>query len=132
MKIQRKSKQRDAILYELKSRCDHPTACELYYSVKKKIPSLSLGTLYRNLGQLEEAGLIIKISDDKNDRFDGNPFPHAHFKCSKCGKVYDIKNDLTVNLNKIKTSNEIISQLNDYSIFFNGICRECEEIVNNK
>ena len=126
MEIQRKSKQRDAILNELKSRYDHPTANELYQSVKKEFPNLSLGTLYRNLGQLEEAGLIVKIADDKNDRYDGNSKPHAHFKCSYCGKVYDIKNNATVNLSYITKSNDIISQLNDYSILFYGKCKECE------
>ena len=60
MAIERKSKQRDAIISELCSRYDHPTAMELYLSVREVIPNLSLGTLYRNLSQLEENGMVLE------------------------------------------------------------------------
>ena len=122
MEIKRKSKQRDAIIAELKSRYDHPTAMELYLSVRKQIPNLSLGTLYRNLSQLEECGEIIKIPDGAQDRFDGNPAPHAHFKCNGCGKVYDINtvNDYIKNYN-----DENISQIYGYSLILFGKCRSC-------
>ncbi len=125
MAIERKSKQRDAILSELCSRCDHPTAMELYLSVRGVIPNLSLGTLYRNLSQLEESGLILRLPDGSNDRFDGNPNPHAHFKCSVCGKVYDLmsfKND------SISFSDEIISQVSSYSLIAFGKCINCTNI----
>ncbi len=122
MEIKRKSKQRDAIIAELKSRYDHPTAMELYLSVKETIPNLSLGTLYRNLSQLEECGEIIKIPDGTQDRFDGNPTPHAHFKCNGCGKVYDIStsNDYLKNYD-----DENISQIYGYSLILFGKCKSC-------
>ena len=122
MEIKRKSKQRDAIITELKSRYDHPTAMELYLAVREQIPNLSLGTLYRNLSQLEECGEIIKIPDGAQDRFDGNPAPHAHFKCNGCGKVYDINtaNDYIKNYN-----DENISQIYGYSLILFGKCKSC-------
>ena len=57
MAIERRSKQREAIIENLQSRYDHPTAMELYLSVREVIPNLSLGTLYRNLSQLEDCGI---------------------------------------------------------------------------
>jgi Fe2+ or Zn2+ uptake regulation protein len=55
----RHSKQRDAIFDNLCSRYDHPTAEDIYFSLKPKIPALSLATVYRNLSQLVEDGKII-------------------------------------------------------------------------
>ncbi len=125
MAIERKSRQRDAIYNELCSRFDHPTAMELYLSVREVIPNLSLGTLYRNLSQLEESGMILKIPDGANDRFDANVTPHAHFKCSSCGKVYDLmsfKND------SITFSDDIISEVTNYSLIAFGKCKNCNQI----
>ncbi len=125
MAIERKSKQRDAIINELCSRYDHPTAMELYLSVREIIPNLSLGTLYRNLSQLEENGMLLRIPDGATDRFDGNANPHVHFKCSICGKVYDLmsfKND------SITFSDDIIGKVNNYSLMAFGECKHCNQI----
>lgn len=124
MALERKSKQRDAIVEELKSRYDHPTAMELYLSVREKIPNLSLGTLYRNLSQLEQCGQIIKIPDGTQDRFDGNPAPHAHFKCNCCGKVYDVMN---IKNYSYDYEDENIGQIYGYSLMLFGRCKSCDE-----
>ena len=58
--MQRHSKQRDAVLANLCSRCDHPTAEDIYFSLKSSMPALSLATVYRNLAALESAGKIIR------------------------------------------------------------------------
>ena len=58
----RRSKQRDAILANLQARYDHPTAMELYLSVRQELPNLSLGTLYRNLKGLCQDGTIACLS----------------------------------------------------------------------
>ena len=56
------SKQREAILNELQNRCDHPTATQVYEGVKKVIPNISLGTVYRNLASLVESGEILSVA----------------------------------------------------------------------
>ena len=125
MAIERRSKQREAIIENLQSRYAHPTAMELYLSVREVIPNLSLGTLYRNLSQLEENGMVLRIPDGATDRFDGNVNPHVHFKCSFCGKVYDLmsfKND------SITFSDEIIGKVNNYSLMAFGECKHCNQI----
>ena len=124
MAIERKSKQRDAIVAEIKSRYDHPTAMELYLSVREKIPNLSLGTLYRNLSQLEQCGQIIKIPDGTQDRFDGNPHPHAHFKCNCCGKVYDV---MSIENYSFDCKDENVGQIYGYSLMLFGRCKGCDE-----
>ena len=85
------SKQRDAIKSFLMTRYDHPTAETVYLNVKKEFPSISLGTVYRNLSLLSEIGEIQKLSTGIGpDRFDGNPAPHYHFICNHCGSVLDL------------------------------------------
>ncbi len=122
MAIERKSKQRDAILNELRSRYDHPTAMELYLAVREKIPNLSLGTLYRNLAQLEECGEIIKIPDGTQDRFDGNTMPHTHFKCKSCGNVYDVHSQKTYSFDY---DDDSIGKIDGYTLMLFGICKQC-------
>ena len=124
MAIERKSKQREAIITNLQSRYDHPTAMELYLSVREVIPNLSLGTLYRNLSQLEENGIVLRIPDGTNDRFDGNPNPHVHFKCSDCGKVYDL---MSFENDSITFSDDIIGKVTNYSLMAFGICKHCNK-----
>ncbi len=122
MAIERKSKQRDAIIAELRSRYDHPTAMELYLAVREKIPNLSLGTLYRNLAQLEECGEIIKIPDGAQDRFDGNALPHTHFKCKACGNVYDVYSNTQ---HSFDYKDDNIGKIDGYTLMLFGICKQC-------
>lgn len=85
------SRQREAILLELRSRYDHPTASQVYDGVRKKIPNISLGTVYRNLSALTQSGDILSISvGDGHEHFDGNNGFHLHLHCRDCGKITDV------------------------------------------
>ena len=125
MAIERRSKQREAIIENLQSRYDQPTAMELYLAVREQIPNLSLGTLYRNLSQLEENGQVLRIPDGSTDRFDGNINPHAHFKCITCGNVYDL---MSFNSDSLTFSDEIIGNVVNYSLMAFGSCKHCNKI----
>ena len=74
----RRSMQREAVYANLCSRTDHPTAEEVYASLKPKMPSISLATVYRNLHTLTEQGKIQTISIDKSDHFDAKVEQHYH------------------------------------------------------
>lgn len=119
-----KSKQRDAILKVLMSTKSHPTAEWLHEEVKKEIPNISLATVYRNLGQLIDNGMAIKVQGifDK-DRYDGNANRHSHLVCSECGSVVDldISESLDRDIIRISTS----CYINDYSLTFHGLCPKC-------
>lgn len=62
------SRQREAILKDLQSRRDHPTADMVYESVRKEYPNISLGTVYRNLAFLTESGQVLKNYDTGRSR----------------------------------------------------------------
>jgi Fur family transcriptional regulator, ferric uptake regulator len=87
----RETEPRRVILQEIKNMKSHPTADELYEIVRKKVPRVSLGTIYRNLEVLCQEGLIQKIEvGGSQKRFDGHTENHYHFRCLTCGKVEDI------------------------------------------
>jgi len=124
-KTYRQSRQRNMILDLIRSTDTHPTADWLYAQLKRKIPSLSLGTVYRNLSILNEQGLVQKIAAGSTfDRFEANAIPHYHLICESCGKVEDFK------MEGYQEMNDRANQLTKFNIkrhridFF-GICQKC-------
>lgn len=121
----RYSKQREEILKVIINSDDHPTAKVIYERVRKTIPNVSLGTVYRNLGYLVDNNEIRKIQiENSNDRFDRKIVNHNHIYCEFCNKVMDFDYDLSTgavqNLEK-KTCFKII----DYNFNIKGICNNC-------
>lgn len=121
------SKQREKILDVLSNNAVHPTAEELLSFLKKENSNVGLTTLYRNLNQLAEAGLIKKIDGlETSAHYDHNTYEHYHFICEKCGRVYDVPAEVAPELNKnaqLATGFDITS----YDIVFHGICSECKK-----
>lgn len=87
----RNTPQRQLVLDELK-RCDfHPTAHQLHEATRRRLPQISLGTVYRNLELLVQMGLVRKLEAGGGEaRFDGNTDPHQHVRCVRCGRMDDL------------------------------------------
>ena len=120
------SKQREMILNCIKSNPVHPTADLIYETLKKDHPNLSLGTVYRNLNQLAEHGMIRKVAiPGYADRFDGTLEAHDHFICLTCQQVIDLSVE---NLNTIKQSLEAEYGIEILSteLSFKGVCQSCQ------
>jgi len=100
----RHSLQRDTIKNVVRSTTCHPTADWVYNEVRKLIPNISLGTIYRNLSQLSDSSLIKTIQDGPVTRYDGNVAPHHHLKCNRCNDIMDI------NINDLKLKKRIQSK----------------------
>lgn len=87
----RRTRQRQVILEELCKLYSHPTAADLYAIVRRRLPSVSLGTVYRNLELLARLGTIQKLELAGTEaRFDGNIERHDHLRCVRCGRVDDV------------------------------------------
>ena len=70
---------------------DHPTAVDVFMRVQKKLPGISLATVYNCLETLTGCGLVRAVNHDRQpSRFCANLDPHAHFFCDQCGAVYDV------------------------------------------
>ena len=122
----RNTRQRQVILEELRKRRDHPSARDLYEIVRRRLPKISLGTVYRNLELLSSCGEILKISLGSNEsRFDGNPSPHYHVRCVSCGRVDDVHEPLPPQVA------ESLESVEDYRVLgfrfeVKGICPQCQ------
>jgi len=124
-KFERFSRQREEILKILKATKSHPTAEWIYSQARKKIPRLSLGTVYRNLNNLHQKGAIRKLQlGTPFDRFDADTSPHQHFVCKKCGKIYDLFLDLEKDL-KAMAQREKKFRIEKVEVEFHGICLNC-------
>jgi Fe2+ or Zn2+ uptake regulation protein len=123
----RMTNQRQVILEEIQKINTHPTADEVYEIVRRRLPRISLGTVYRNLEILSACGLIQKIGPLSNQmRFDGITKKHYHLRCIYCGSVEDAPIDPIKNLENAiceKSNYSII----DHKLEFIGICPECRK-----
>ena len=87
----RKTKQREVIIEELLRLRSHPSADELYAVVKKRLPRISLGTVYRNLDLLSREGVVHRLEVGGSQmRFDGDLDEHQHIRCIRCGRIDDL------------------------------------------
>ncbi len=121
------SKQREAVKHYLQSHTTHPTAEMVYQDLKKTMPNISLGTVYRNLNLLVEHGDALKLNiGDGTDHFDGVTDPHYHFICKKCNRLFDLKMKRLEHIDSL-ASIEFDGEIDGHIVYFHGICSDCKE-----
>ena len=118
------SRKREAILTCLRGTTCHPTAEWVYQQLKPEYPDLSLGTVYRNLNLLADAGEILSIKTPGGSRFDRTIEPHAHIICSSCGRVIDVPLPFDTQLDT-KASEQIGWNVTSHYTIFEGLCPDC-------
>lgn len=124
----RYSKQREEILELVRNTQSHPTADWVYDQVRKTIPNVSLGTVYRNLGQLVETKAVKALKYDGMVHYDGNMVEHQHFCCQVCGNIYDIDIDVNSLLDQVVKHTR--HQVTDFQFHFVGVCNNCQHNIN--
>jgi Fur family peroxide stress response transcriptional regulator len=82
------------ILEVVRSTDSHPTAEWVHQMVRRRLPRVSLGTVYRNLRVLVAEGLVKQLPGP-HARFDGNLTDHHHFVCVVCGRLADVPDAAT-------------------------------------
>ena len=125
MKTRKHSRQREAILNKIRSTTSHPTADWIFQELREEWPSLSLGTVYRNLVLFRDEGSIISVCNvNGQERYDGNVAPHGHFVCQQCMAVIDIDMDIqpcfTIDPENIRGC-----QVERVNLTAYGACRTC-------
>ena len=90
-KGQRYTEQRAAVYRCLLGTESHPTADEVFTSVRSHIPDISLATVYKSLEALVNCELAAKLTyGDGSARYDARTDPHPHARCLECGAVLDV------------------------------------------
>ena len=118
----RYSRQREMIEEILKGRKDHPTADMVYASCREVDPTISLGTVYRNLKVLSDEGIIVTLeTEDKRLHYDGDTSRHSHFICTDCGTIVDL-------FKPAKTPSEVLEKgltVTSEKCVYYGLCSVC-------
>jgi Fur family ferric uptake transcriptional regulator len=124
-KTQRNTQQRRVIYEELGKLTSHPTAAELYAIVRKRLPKISLGTVYRNLEILVKNDIIRKIEiGGAKTRFDAERKNHHHVRCLNCGRLDDLR-DIPAKIQKGHFVHPNGYKVLECRIEFVGICPAC-------
>ena len=118
--------QRRAILRILRASTEHPEAGWIYEQVRKELPRISLGTVYRNLGQLAEMGLVVELDVGRARRWDGQVEPHDHIVCLRCGTVEDLEalGDRDRLEERVRQSSGFV--VYSHQLHFQGLCPRCQ------
>lgn len=122
----RMTAQRRVILEELRQVDSHPGAEEVFTMVRRRLPRISLATVYRNLDVLCAAGAIARIDSGSSlKRFDGNADGHYHIRCIRCDRLVDamveVQRDLEARVQD-KTDFLILG----HTLELRGICPRCQ------
>lgn len=109
----------------------HLTAEEIYDEVKKSCPEIGLATVYRTILLLEELGIISRLDlNDGCSRYEmvhsNEAHRHHHLICNICNSVSEVQDDLLDDL-EADIQNDYKFKILDHSVKFYGICRECQE-----
>jgi Fur family ferric uptake transcriptional regulator len=117
--------QRRVILEEIRSARTHPSTDELYLAVRRRLPDISMATVYRNLETLAEHGLIRRLWEvGAPRRYDGEIADHYHVVCERCGRVDDVP------LGAVNGFIDEVRRVSDYDVQgyrlgFYGLCPDC-------
>jgi Fur family peroxide stress response transcriptional regulator len=118
---------RRVVLEVVRGTDSHPTAERVHEMVRRRLPRVSLGTVYRNLRLLVEQGLVKELPGP-HARFDGNLSEHHHFTCLDCGRIVDVAGTVTEPHARALCSRvaaEAGLHVSHHRIDFYGRCAEC-------
>lgn len=123
---QRFTEQRAAVYRFLRHTDKHPSADDVFTSVRGVIPDISLATVYKSLETLVSCGLASKLTyGDGSARYDGRTEPHPHARCLSCGKVRDLPGSLDPG--SIDRLGEIPGfDVEGYRVEVVGVCTACQ------
>jgi Fe2+ or Zn2+ uptake regulation protein len=122
----RQTRQRDLVLEVVRSTMDHPTAGWVHRQARRRLPSISLATVYRNLKQLSDEGLIREIhSGGHPARFDANTGRHYHIRCLGCGRVNDLPVSVDTRIEE-QAGRAMSYQVLGHHVEVVGLCPLCQ------
>lgn len=118
----RRTRPREVILEELRQLKTHPRGDELYDIVRRRLPRISLGTVYRNLELFSRQGQVLELACGDFNRYDGNTQPHSHFFCQSCQRLWDVE----VEAAPLPSPKGEFSVQGQYITFY-GLCSKCRQ-----
>lgn len=121
----RYSRQRQAIIDFLAAARHHPSAEEILQAVRKKVPTIGLATVYRNLDALLREGVISRNFHGDVARFDARTDPHHHFICTHCGRIENLTPLPHEKQWLARIRRKSGAKIEHYAVELHGLCRDC-------
>ena len=119
------TRQRLEVIREVAGTDEHPDVESIYRGVRVRVPNISLDTVYRTLGTLEESGLVSRVSMTPGPaRYDANTGEHHHFVCTRCGLVRDVPHS-QVSTAMAPAEASLLGSVDAVEVQFRGVCRKC-------
>ncbi|MFN4071156.1 MAG: manganese-dependent transcriptional regulator PerR [Thermus caldifontis] len=126
MALKRLTRQRKAVLEVVRKARNHPDAAWIYQEVRKVVPKVSLGTIYRTLEALVEEGYLIPITKaGEATRYDANLHPHLHLVCERCGAIVDLEVPLPDLLTPVQEAYPHL-EVRGVELTYKGLCPACK------
>lgn len=123
----RNTTQRSLVLEYVRSTKTHPDASEVYSNVKKRLPGISLSTVYRTLAYLRDKGEVIELrGPDGVGHYDGDVADHAHFSCVSCGKLWDIESS-GADTRALERAGRMGFEVHGSRLEVFGLCSGCQQ-----
>lgn len=124
---QRFTEQRAAVFRYLRATETHPTADEVFVSVRGQVPGISLATVYKSLETLVGCGLAVKISSgDGSARYDGRTDDHHHIRCLACERILDLPDRVDGSEVARLEASAPGFRVTGYTLELVGYCTHCE------
>jgi Fur family peroxide stress response transcriptional regulator len=103
----------------------HMAIEDLYQTMQKNFPSISLATIYKNITAMMEVLFLTEVKlPNQKSVYELAKQEHAHLRCSQCHAIMDIELDTSKLINEaVKLSG---FQINESSIVLNGLCKNCQ------
>jgi Fe2+ or Zn2+ uptake regulation protein len=120
----RNTKQLQVVWEAIKDDVSHPTADQVYDKVRKRLPNMSLGTVYRNLQKLVADEKLQVLMLGRSQRFDPLVKRHQHFICEQCGRVFDVLVDTDDEIRPAKLPHAGF-KVSSHQLAFYGACKHC-------
>lgn len=119
--------QRQVIYEAVIDSRDHPTPELIYEQVRMRIPSISLGTIYKNVKTFLDSGVLKEVTLHHGSlRLESNMTPHHHLVCSSCKAIFDIEETAVKPV--FLPTNELPAgfSIQHCRVEFVGVCKSCQ------
>lgn len=125
----KRSKQKEVIRRILRNTSSHPTADWIYEQARKALPNISVATIYRNLKLMKDTGELIELDlGQGQSHYDDNTTNHYHFRCEKCGKFFDLEQEVDTAIDN-EVARETGHDVTHHVLEFRGLCKHCKKRI---
>jgi len=121
----KRTHQRLVIFREVARTGDHPDIETIFRNVRRKLPTVSLDTVYRTLGLFGKLGLVTTVRPlNERVRFDANTDAHHHFVCARCGATRDFE-DRDFDALRVPKTAAVLGRVESLRVELRGVCADC-------